>query len=136
MAIKNKEVLKDDVMNETVIESPDLVEEPVVEEVVEEPVIEEVVEEPVVEEVVEETTEEVRDESVDNTFIRTDKIGIVGNCDKLNVRAEANISSEVISILHAGAEVLINDEKSTEDFYNISTSAGIEGFCMRGYILK
>lgn len=116
MAIKNKEVLKDEVV------------EPIVEEVV--------VEETNVEEVIEEPVEETRNESVDNTFIRTDKIAIVGNCDRLNVRAEANINAEVISILNVGSEVLINDEKSTDEFYNISTSAGIEGFCMKGYILK
>lgn len=122
MANKNKESVTD-----TNIEIIDEVVEEIVEDFVEES--EETVE------TVEETVEEVIDED-NNTVTHTTKLGTVFNCDRLNVRARPDALSEVVSILEAGSEVIINEKKSSNEFYNVSTSAGIEGFCMSRYISR
>lgn len=84
-------------------------------------------EEPVVEEaVVEETVEE--------PAVIEPTIGFVDGCDKLNVRKESTKDSEVLCVLDKLSEVTINLSNSTEDFYKIMTSEGIEGYCMKKFI--
>ena len=48
--------------------------------------------------------------------------GRVDNCARLNVRKEPNIKSEIVEVA------------STEEFYRVKTSDGVEGFCMKDYI--
>lgn len=78
--------------------------------------VEEVVETPIVEEVA------------------VEKIGVVENCTRLNVRKEPNTEAEVVCVLTVPSEVTINEKESTEDFYKICTAAGAEGFCMKKFI--
>ena len=61
-------------------------------------------------------------------------IGIVDNCVKLNVRKEPTTHSEVLCIVDRKAEVVIDMDESTEDFYKICTAAGIEGFCVKYFV--
>ena len=63
--------------------------------------------------------------------------GIVANCDKLNVRKQPNIKSDVVVVIDKGTEVIIDETKSTEDFYRVrsaSESKPFYGFCMKKYI--
>lgn len=62
------------------------------------------------------------------------KLGKIANCKKVNVRAEANKDSKVLRVLEAGAEVMIDETNSTDEFYNVYTECGIEGFCMKQFI--
>ena len=61
-------------------------------------------------------------------------IGVVTGCSSLNVRSEAAVDSEIVSALRVGAEVTIDEDDSTEDFFKVCTSAGVEGYCVKQYI--
>jgi len=62
-------------------------------------------------------------------------IGVVVNCTKLNVRQEPITTATVICTLVALDEVMIDEEASTDEFYKICTVSGIEGYCMKKYIV-
>ncbi len=64
-------------------------------------------------------------------------IGIVVNCQKLNVRRCPRIDpnpASVVAVLNALTEVEIDAKKSTDDFYKIFTVVGVEGFCLKKFI--
>lgn len=113
------------------------VEEPVVEEVeVKESVEMEAVTEPTpaAEVSTPETTEETKPvEPVAEVKEPTSTIGVV-NCKLLRMREAANTDAEVICELPEGTEVQINEAESTVEFYKVTTSAGVEGFCMKKFI--
>lgn len=89
-----------------------------------EPVVEiSVVEEPVVEEVSAAPSEP---EPV---------YGVVSECAKLNIRKEPNKDAAIVTVLDIATEVLVDESKSTEDFYKIVTGAGVEGYCMKKFIV-
>ena len=111
---------------EEVVETP-VEPEPVPEEPVE-PVVEEMVAEPEPEVVPEEP--ETEPEAPQR------KTGRVFNCAKLNVRQEPKATASVVCEISCHTEVEIDEEESTDDFYKIYTASGIEGFCMKSYILE
>lgn len=61
-------------------------------------------------------------------------IGHVVDCKKLNVRKDPDADAEILGTLPVGAEVLIDENESTDDFYNICAASGFEGFCMKKFI--
>ena len=61
-------------------------------------------------------------------------IGVVEGCKKLNVRAEPYLDAEVVSIIEIGKELMIDEAKSTNDWYSVCTASGAEGFCMKKFI--
>ena len=65
---------------------------------------------------------------------KTNLIGVVVNCERLNVRQNSNIKSTSIGIITKGTEVEIFEESSTEDFYSVVTPDGLNGYCMKQYI--
>lgn len=65
---------------------------------------------------------------------KTEVIGVVTNCLRLNLRQKPSQDSDVVTILSALSEVRVDMEASTDSFYKVCTAAGIEGFCMRKYI--
>lgn len=60
--------------------------------------------------------------------------GVVTDCIYLNVRKQPDIHSDVAVVIDALTHVFVDLDASTEDFYKVTTSDGIEGFCMRKYI--
>ena len=84
------------------------------------------------EEVVEETVNE--EVAVEESIIKEPTIGFVDGCDKLNVRVESNKDSAVAVILDKSTEVTIDLDNSTDDFYKVMTSEGVEGYCMKKFI--
>jgi len=77
--------------------------------------------------------EEVVNEEVINEM--PNPYGIVTGCKRLNVRKESNKESDVVCIIDEGAEVVIDSKSSTtEDFYKVTTSNGVEGYCMKKFI--
>ena len=60
--------------------------------------------------------------------------GIVTDCIKLNVREYPNSTAMILGTVHAGIELIIDNEESTEDFYKIYTSVGLEGYCMKKFV--
>ena len=61
-------------------------------------------------------------------------VGVVTNCNKLNVRKRPHTNSEILCVMSKGDKVEINIKESHRLFYKITTTAGIEGFCMKEYI--
>lgn len=65
------------------------------------------------------------------------KIGIVCNCNSLNVRKEPSLSSSIICSIEKETEVKVYDSGSTDDFYRVSKSDNemrFNGYCMKNYI--
>lgn len=60
--------------------------------------------------------------------------GIVTDCLYLNVRKLPDINADVAVVIDALTRVCVDLDASTEDFYKVRTSDGVEGFCMRKYI--
>lgn len=60
--------------------------------------------------------------------------GIITDCLYLNVRKQPDIHADVAVVIDALTQVCVDLDASTEDFYKVSTSDGVEGFCMRKYI--
>lgn len=83
---------------------------------------------------VSEEVEEAEDDESEPVTTNIDVIGVVSGCQSLNVRNQPKLGSEVVSILHLGSDVIIDEEQSTDDFYKVCTPAGGEGYCMRQYI--
>lgn len=91
----------------------------------------------------EETTEQIEvttEDSIENITQNEaveewpNPIGFVNGCSRLNVRKGPSTGSEIVCTVDSGAELTINSKESTDDFYKISTVAGIEGFCMKKFI--
>lgn len=77
--------------------------------------------------------ESIEEEPVKETPKETE--GIVINCKKLNVRVEPSIDSDVVCTIPLGSTVMIDTDKSTDEWLSICTEAGIEGFCVAEYII-
>lgn len=73
-------------------------------------------------------------ETVDTVVLPETVTGFVSNCSKLNVRANPDITSEVVCTLDNTTEVMIDLNKSTDEWFSICTAADVEGFCMRKFI--
>lgn len=79
--------------------------------------------------------EEVKVEEVQEEVKKPEpRIGVVTNCQLLNVRKEPRPDAEIVCTLENAVTVEIELEKSTEEYYKVYNSAGIEGFCMKKYI--
>lgn len=62
------------------------------------------------------------------------KIGIVTNCNKLNVRKEPYLGAEITCEIIRGTELIINGKESSDEFYKVYTISGINGFCMKKFV--
>lgn len=91
-----------------------------------------VVDAPVETEVIEEVVEEV--EVLTEETVSKPVIGVVSNCDRLNVREKPFKGANVLTILGGGCDIIINEHLSTETFYHVQTRHGIQGFCQKDYI--
>ena len=62
------------------------------------------------------------------------KIGVVTNCNKLNVREEPSLEAGIICEVDSQTELMIDERESTDEFYKVFTASGLEGFCMKKFI--
>lgn len=60
--------------------------------------------------------------------------GIVTDCVRLNVREDPNSKATILGTITVDTELIVNKEESTEDYYKICTSVGLEGYCMKKFI--
>lgn len=60
--------------------------------------------------------------------------GYVTDCLKLNIRTKPVVGAEILCVVEVGDELLIDLEKSTDDWYSVTTNVGAEGFCMKKYV--
>ena len=92
---------------------------------------------------VEETTEEVTKEvtepevivpSIENNVENNEVIGKISGFEKLYVRKEASKDSEPVGIVTDKDDLSIDVAHSTDDFYKVITSNGLEGYCVKEFV--
>ena len=126
-----------EVTEETTEESTDEVNETVeqVEETVNE--VEESTDE--TEETTEGVTEEVTEPevivpSIEDGVENNEVIGKISGFEKLYVRKEASKDSEPVGIVTDKDDLSIDVAHSTDDFYKVITSNGLEGYCVKEFV--
>ena len=91
----------------------------------------------------EETTEEVTKEvtepevivpSIENNVENNEVIGKISGFEKLYVRKEASKDSEPVGIVTDKDDLSIDVARSTDDFYKVITSNGLEGYCVKEFV--
>ena len=91
----------------------------------------------------EETTEEVTKEvtepeviapSIENNVENNEVIGKISGFEKLYVRKEASKYSEPVGIVTDKDYLSIDIIHSTDDFYKVITSNGLEGYCVKEFV--
>ena len=87
---------------------------------------------PVVEEEAEQAQKIVEESQKVEESVQT--VGFVDNCECLRVRKESNVDSEELCIISKLSEVVIDLDNSTDYFYKVKTSEGVEGYCMKKFI--
>lgn len=60
--------------------------------------------------------------------------GVVTDCLRVAVYREPRANSGIVKVVTALTRVTVDLEKSTDGFYRISTSKGIQGYCMKKFI--
>ena len=55
-------------------------------------------------------------------------------CGQLYVRSEPTANAEPLGIIKRDDIVTIYEDESTEEFYNVCTESGLDGFCMKKFI--
>lgn len=88
--------------------------------------------EEVAEEVAVEVAEEV--EVVEETKEPEYFEGKVVDCSKLNVRANPKATAKVECVIPEGTIVVVFPDESNDEWFNVVTEAGVEGYCMKKYI--
>ena len=72
---------------------------------------------------------------IEHDNISTEPItGIVANCERLNIRLGPSMEAIAVYPAHAGEELMIDLRHSTDDWFNVCTSIGIEGFCKKEFV--
>lgn len=79
--------------------------------------------------------DEVVEEQVVEAEEKADALfGVVTDCLKLNIREEPDKDSDVMTVVTCLEELMIDMEKSTDDWYAVCTVSGLEGFCMKKFV--
>lgn len=87
------------------------------------------------EEVTEEVTEpEVIVPNIEDGVENNEVIGKISGFEKLYVRKEANKDSEPVGIVTIKDDLSIDVAHSTDDFYKVITSNGLEGYCVKEFV--
>lgn len=91
------------------------------------------------EETIEEVTEEVTEPevivpSIENNVENNEVKGKVSGFENLYVRKEASKDSEPVGIVTDKDDILIDVTNSTDDFYKVITSNGLEGYCVKEFV--
>ena len=91
------------------------------------------------EETIEKVTEEVTEPevivpSIENNVENNEVIGKISGFEKLYVRKEASKDSEPVGIVTDKDDLSIDVARSTDDFYKVITSNGLEGYCVKEFV--
>lgn len=81
-----------------------------------------------------ETKEEHEISDLKDNIENNEVIGKISGYDKLYVRKEANVDSEPVGIVTKDDDLSINVVNSTDDFYKVYTSNGLEGYCVKKFV--
>lgn len=60
--------------------------------------------------------------------------GVVTGCSRLNVRKEAKKDADVVTIVNAGAKLVIDTDCKSKKWYKVTTKDGKDGYCMKEFI--
>lgn len=101
-------------------------------EAVEADIEQELIMDPIIEAEAEQAQEIVEESQEVKEAVPT--VGFVDNCERLRVRKESNVDSEELCIINKLSEVVIDLDNSTDYFYKVTTSEGVEGYCMKQFI--
>ena len=77
-------------------------------------------------------TEEQTTVDQEQVAVTVTQKGVVNGCEKLNVRTNPTIDSEVVCVINKNDEVII--EEALSDWYSVTTKDGNEGYCMSKFI--
>lgn len=61
--------------------------------------------------------------------------GRVVDCSRLNVRKKPTVNAEVLDVVARDTELTLDLIKSNEKWYKVATISGVEGYCMKQYIV-
>lgn len=61
-------------------------------------------------------------------------VGIVTDCENLNIRAYPDLDSPVLCTARCGSELLIDLGSSTTRWYSVCTSMGVDGYCVKSFV--
>ena len=61
-------------------------------------------------------------------------VGVVIGCEKLNIRKEPAINSDVLCIVPVNTVLVIDVNESTNEWYSVITESGCNGYCMKKYV--
>ena len=78
--------------------------------------------------------EHVTEDAVSETEEPEIIIGVVTNCNKLNIREKPVKADNIICELNKGTELMIDLDNSTDEWYRVYLESGITGFCMKEYV--
>ena len=81
-----------------------------------------------------ETKEEHETSDLNDNIENNEVIGKISGYDKLYVRKEANVDSEPVGIVTKDDDLSIDVVHSTDDFYKVYTSNGLEGYCVKKFV--
>lgn len=88
-----------------------------------------------IEETKEELTEEITEPDIIVPIIENNEvIGKIIEFEKLYVRKEASKDSEPVGIVTDKDDLSIDVAHSTDDFYKVITSNGLEGYCVKEFV--
>lgn len=73
-------------------------------------------------------------ETVETVTLPATVKGVVVDCARLNVRVAPFDTANAICTIASGAEVTIDVDESTDEWFSICTASGINGYCMKRYI--
>lgn len=59
---------------------------------------------------------------------------VVTDCDKLNLREEPNINSDIVTVMDNGSEVVI--EKEDNEWFKVKFNNRLSGYAMSKYLKK
>ena len=74
------------------------------------------------------------EETVETVTMPEIVVGTVVGCVKLNVRENPNSAAAVLCVLDAASEIQVNVANSNNEWVNVLTAAGIDGYCMRKFV--
>lgn len=65
---------------------------------------------------------------------KKNRTGHITGCELLNVRRDPTTSSPVIATLTSSDFVMIREKDDATDFFKVTTTKGVSGYCMKKYI--
>ena len=77
---------------------------------------------------VDESQNEVVEENANN------KTGKIFGFEKLYVRKDPSVDSEPVGIVTIDDDLAIDEYHSTDDFYKVYASNGLEGYCVKKFV--